>query len=60
MRNDQKLYGRAVIETLADTYRQLFVSPRLGGKENILMSLNAEMSPAHVIFRTLLQVLETV
>lgn len=36
MRNDQILYGRAVIETLADTYRQLFVSPGLGGKEKYL------------------------
>lgn len=30
------IHGRAVIETLADTYRQLFVSPGPGGKEKYL------------------------
>ena len=29
----KELYGRQVIETLADTYRQLFVVPGPGGKE---------------------------
>ena len=36
MGKEQELHGRAVIETLADTYRQLFVSPGPGGKEKYL------------------------
>lgn len=36
MGKEQEFHGRAVIETLADTYRQLFVSPGPGGKEKYL------------------------
>ena len=36
MGKDKELHGRAVIETLADTYRQLFVSPGPDGKEKYL------------------------
>ncbi len=36
MRKDQELHGRAVIENLADTYRQLFIPPGPGGKEKYL------------------------
>ncbi len=36
MENAQELHGRAVIETLADTYRQLYVSPAPDGKEKYL------------------------
>lgn len=36
MGKEQEFHGRAVIETLADTYRQLFVSPGPGGKEKHL------------------------